>query len=141
MSQRNRKHWLLAYDIRDPRRLQRIHAYMSRHGWPLQYSVFGLEMSELQLRDLLDDLCQLMDTTQDDIRVYHLPPRCKVWTLGRVPFAEGIEMNASVLLKFLARQPSAKGHFQKAPKPSANGGYHSSFSSKQPNHCPRTQGD
>ncbi len=132
MSQRDRKHWLLAYDIRDPRRLQRIHAYMSKHGWPLQYSVFGLEMSEQKLRDVLDDLSHLMDTTKDDIRVYHLPPRCKVWTLGRIPLAEGIEMNSSVLLKFLARQPSANGNRQTTPKASATCGFHNGFSTKLP---------
>ncbi|HFQ90150.1 MAG TPA: CRISPR-associated endonuclease Cas2, partial [Desulfobulbus sp.] len=36
-----RKQWyLLAYDIRNPRRLQRTHAFVKKLGIPLQKSVF-----------------------------------------------------------------------------------------------------
>ena len=141
MSRSTRKHWLLAYDISDPKRLRRIHAYMSKCAWPLQYSVFGLEMSELRLRDVLDDLGQLMDPTRDDIRVYHLPQRCKVWTLGRGPLADGVEMNASVLLELLNREPSAPKRGKPSPTTPASTGRHNSFSPRQANPNPRSNGN
>lgn len=105
MSARTRKHWLIAYDIREPKRLRRIHAYLCQHGVPLQYSVFGLELDDLGLRGVLDDLAALMDTSVDDIRAYHLPEHCQVWTIGQQELPEGVELHATAVMRLLMRQP------------------------------------
>lgn len=34
--------FVIGYDIRDPRRLQRVHRRLCRHATPLEYSVFLL---------------------------------------------------------------------------------------------------
>lgn len=96
-----RKHWLLAYDIADHRRLSRVHRYLRQRGIALQYSVFGLEHSDRELRTVLDDLALLIDPRADDIRAYHIPPRCKVWALGQQALPEGIELHASCAARLL----------------------------------------
>lgn len=52
---RERHRFLMAYDIRDPKRLRKVHRFAKEFGWPMQYSVFvadldGTELAELQLR-------------------------------------------------------------------------------------------
>ena len=62
--------WLICYDIRDPRRLTRIHRCCRRYAMPLQLSVFAARLSERRLQELMDRLEQLMDPDVDDIRIY-----------------------------------------------------------------------
>lgn len=45
--------WILTYDITDPRRGVRVHRYMKSQGVPLQYSVFTVEASAAQMRQLM----------------------------------------------------------------------------------------
>jgi CRISPR-associated protein Cas2 len=55
----SRRRYLVAYDIREPRRLRQVHSAMKGFGYPLQYSVFicDLDPSEkIQLREAVGDL-------------------------------------------------------------------------------------
>lgn len=52
----SRRRFLVAYDIREPKRLRAVHATMKAFGYPIQYSVFvcDLDSSEkLMLREAL----------------------------------------------------------------------------------------
>ncbi|MCX8517615.1 MAG: CRISPR-associated endonuclease Cas2, partial [Rhodoferax sp.] len=40
--------WILAYDIREPRRLQKVGRFMQKEGMRLQYSVYMLKGSRDQ---------------------------------------------------------------------------------------------
>jgi len=54
-----RRRYLVAYDIREPRRLRQVHSAMKGFGYPLQYSVFlcDLDASEkILLRHAVGDL-------------------------------------------------------------------------------------
>lgn len=62
--------WLICYDIRDRRRLTRVHRCCCRYAMPLQLSVFAARLSEQRLQNLLEQLEQLIDPDEDDIRVY-----------------------------------------------------------------------
>ena len=75
--------WLIAYDIANPRRLQRVHTYLKRHAVPLQYSVFVTRLNERALSKVLAELKDRIDDGTDDVRAYRLPQRCKPITLGR----------------------------------------------------------
>ena len=46
---KGRRRYLVAYDIRDPVRLRRVHKTMKAFGWSMQYSVFicDLDIPEL----------------------------------------------------------------------------------------------
>jgi len=101
MNAKATKHWLVAYDIRDPRRLGRIHRYLRKRAFAAQYSVFVFEGNDAMLEALIADLSMLMDTAVDDVRAYHLPAHCRVWQLGAQAWPEGIELPGSVAARLL----------------------------------------
>jgi CRISPR-associated protein Cas2 len=82
--------WLLSYDIANPRRLVRIHRLVSESGLSLQYSVFYFFSSAREMRGLKEVLRRKIDPRRDDIRIYPLPRRIQVDTLGKAPVAEGV---------------------------------------------------
>ncbi|MFV0407989.1 MAG: CRISPR-associated endonuclease Cas2 [Propioniciclava sp.] len=69
---RNRHRFLLAYDIRDPRRLRLVHRMAKEFGWAMQYSVFvadldGVELSELKMR-----LAEVLDHSADSVAIINV---------------------------------------------------------------------
>lgn len=77
------KHWyVLAYDIRDPRRLQRTHRRLKREGMALQKSVFGLRVTGRALQALKADINDLVDDQIDDVRLYPVSRPGDIWSLG-----------------------------------------------------------
>jgi len=81
---------LLCYDIRDHRRLARVHRVATRHAVPVQYSVFLLEADTRGLANVLRELRREIDPREDDVRVYTLPSRPEPTTLGRRSLPEGV---------------------------------------------------
>ncbi len=81
----NRKRaWIVAYDIADPRRLQQVHAYMVKHAYALQYSVFLALSTERELDRLLAGLEQQISRKHDDVRAYPLPEDAEPVCLGQM---------------------------------------------------------
>jgi CRISPR-associated protein Cas2 len=110
------KTWLLAYDIADPKRLRRVHRLVRRNGASVQYSAYSLRASEAALEPFLDELRCLIAPAEDDVRAYHVPARCKLWTLGRQGLPDGVEVDAQLALDLLLeRSPSPE------PAPKAGG--------------------
>ncbi len=68
-------HYLVAYDIAHPKRLNRVYRCMKRWGVPAQYSLFVIEQSEAGVQRLMAELRPLLDDRRDDIRIYPLPPQ------------------------------------------------------------------
>jgi len=75
--------FLLAYDIADPKRLVRVHRACRQWGVPVQYSVFLVPLTQVQIDELLAELEALIDDDLDDIRLYPLPGRLEIEALGR----------------------------------------------------------
>lgn len=98
--------YLLCYDIADKRRLQRVHRRMKDAGIPLQYSVFLLNMNSVDLILLLDDLQELIDDVNDDVRAYPISPRIDYVALGRQGLGNGMLLTAEGLIH-LESQESA----------------------------------
>jgi CRISPR-associated protein Cas2 len=88
-SQRRRIH-LLAYDIADPRRLARVHRCLKGWGIPLQYSVWLVPAGRADLDRLCAQLQALIVNAEDDVRIYALPTRPLVVTLGGARFQPGV---------------------------------------------------
>ncbi len=84
--------YLISYDITDPRRLQRVHAFLKKHAMPVQYSVFLVRLSERRLVSLLAEINQRIDPRSDDVRAYPLPERCEAVTLGRLYLPDGVHL-------------------------------------------------
>jgi CRISPR-associated protein Cas2 len=68
-----RRTYVVAYDIRAPRRLQRVHRAMTRLGHPLQYSVFAADFTPAEKAAALRRLGKLIDASADDVRLYAVP--------------------------------------------------------------------
>lgn len=76
------RRWLIAYDIREPRRLARVHRFLTRVAVPVQYSVFAARGSLADMRRLADELRARIDERADDVRIYPIPENLLVHTIG-----------------------------------------------------------
>ncbi len=84
--------YLLTYDIADPRRLQRVHRRVSEWGIPLQYSVFIVRTNTPGLNALCAELSEIINTKEDDIRIYPLPQRLEMHQYGNPLLPDGVEL-------------------------------------------------
>jgi CRISPR-associated protein Cas2 len=72
VAERNR--YLLAYDIRQPRRLRRVHRVAKDFGEPLQYSLFVCDLTAVELLRLRSALLEEMKQTEDSVSIFDLGP-------------------------------------------------------------------
>ena len=71
----NKMWYLLAYDVRDEKRLRRTAKHLEGYGVRLQYSLFRCRLSERQLERLRWELTRIM-TAEDDLLVVGLCQQC-----------------------------------------------------------------
>ncbi len=97
MSIRRKLPHIVCYDIRDPRRLGRVHRYLKRIAVPMQYSVFLLYVNPIDLDRIVGALERLIDLREDDIRIYPLPqnPDWQCW--GRSLWPDGVHLEGMTL--------------------------------------------
>jgi CRISPR-associated protein Cas2 len=62
-----RRRYLVAYDIRDPRRLRQVHKTLKEFGWAMQYSVFVADLDRVELVELRLALSAIIDHRSDTI--------------------------------------------------------------------------
>ncbi|HZT94494.1 MAG TPA: CRISPR-associated endonuclease Cas2 [Gaiellaceae bacterium] len=93
----DRTRYLLAYDIRDARRLRRVHEVAKSYGEPLQYSVFVCDLTRVELLGLRADLLLEMNLHEDSVGIFDLGPpsgrglRCVEFIGARRPLPRGDE--------------------------------------------------
>lgn len=75
--------YVICYDVRDPKRLARLHRMLKKHALAVQYSVFGARMGSRGLQALLRKIRQEIDSSADDVRLYRTPEDCEVELAGR----------------------------------------------------------
>jgi CRISPR-associated protein Cas2 len=68
----DRNRYLVAYDIRHPRRLRRVHRLATDYGESLQYSVFVCDLTTVELIALRQKLLEEMKSTEDSIGIFDL---------------------------------------------------------------------
>jgi CRISPR-associated endonuclease Cas2 len=87
----NPSYWyLLAYDIRCKRRLQRTHKFLRTQAYALQESVFAWYGNAGELDRLQTKLMMLIDPRKDDVRGYRLQHHGTIRLWGNSPFIDGI---------------------------------------------------
>jgi CRISPR-associated protein Cas2 len=87
----NQTDWyLIAYDITDPRRLQRLHRALRKEAMAVQRSVFLVAGSVSRVEGLLDRLETLLDPEEDDLRAYPVPPPEHLWLSGQCLLQGGL---------------------------------------------------
>jgi CRISPR-associated protein Cas2 len=67
-----RRRYLVAYDIRDERRLRLIAGCMEGYGTRIQYSVFVSDLSSRELVLMRGDIESLMKKTEDSVMIVDL---------------------------------------------------------------------
>ncbi|MBK8972707.1 MAG: CRISPR-associated endonuclease Cas2 [Hahellaceae bacterium] len=81
-------YWILAYDIRCPKRLTKMCKCMKNHGLHVQKSVFYITATRREMDDIIEDARSIMDEDVDDVRVYGCCAMEKAEVLGQ-PYLEG----------------------------------------------------
>lgn len=72
MSSPERRRYLVAYDIRDERRLRRVHITVKGYGWAMQYSVFICDLDQIELIRLRMALDEIINHHADSIAIIDL---------------------------------------------------------------------
>lgn len=68
----SRRRYVVAYDIREPKRLRQVHAAMKGFGYPLQYSVFICDLDGIEKVSLRDVIGKLMHHREDSLAIIDL---------------------------------------------------------------------
>ncbi|WP_298236502.1 CRISPR-associated endonuclease Cas2 [uncultured Azohydromonas sp.] len=77
------KEWLVAYDIGERRRLLKVHRHLAGCALHVQKSVFLARLDGRQAQKLFEELKVLVDEGADDLRLYRLPARPGIVSLGQ----------------------------------------------------------
>ena len=66
-----KKDYLICYDISDKKRLSKIAKIVEKKAFRIQRSIYLLDnASKKELYDLLDEVLEILNKKQDDLRVY-----------------------------------------------------------------------
>lgn len=77
------KQWyLLAYDVRDPKRLSRLHYALKKKALPMQESVFLVHADAPKLKSIIELVGERTHTREDDVRIYPLRHPNDMWLAG-----------------------------------------------------------
>ena len=99
--------YLVAYDIRDPARLRRVHARTAADGLRLHCSLYTADLTVRAHARLRADLAVLIDRAVDDVRHYPVPELPRGAWSGPLPLADDLMLlgsPAASLAGRLARQ-------------------------------------
>lgn len=88
---RNSEYWfIISYDIRLPKRLQRLHRWLKRHAFALQESVFIFAGTQAAWERLQQGIQSRIKVTEDDVKVYKLTANCMLTFYGASPWAADV---------------------------------------------------
>lgn len=62
-----RRRVLVAYDIRDPKRLRAVHKLLVAHGYPVQYSVFVCDLTRSERIGFRWEVGEVIDHGADSV--------------------------------------------------------------------------
>ena len=78
------KHWyVLAYDIRERKRLSRTHYFLSKRALALQNSTFLVHENKAGLNKIINGIDDRVNTKVDDVRLYPITQPNSVWASGK----------------------------------------------------------
>lgn len=69
-----RHRYLVAYDVRDDKRLRRVYKCLNGYGDPVQYSVFFCDLSAKERVLLVADLTERIKRDEDQVLIVNLGP-------------------------------------------------------------------
>lgn len=81
------KDFLICYDISDKKRLSKIGKIVERSAMRIQHSVYFYQsVTKQELAKLIDDVLQILDEDEDDLRVYTIKNR-------GIALGEGVDLD------------------------------------------------
>lgn len=86
----NNAWFIIMYDIRNAKRLQKVHKLLKPRAYALQKSVFAWCGNINQLNELQQQLQILINTKEDDVRGYRVPANQHIELWGVNPFCAGV---------------------------------------------------
>ncbi|WP_052750316.1 CRISPR-associated endonuclease Cas2 [Arsukibacterium sp. MJ3] len=87
----NCEHWyVISYDIRERKRLARLHRYLKRYSFMLQESVYLFVGNKTAWQTLKTELEKRIKKHEDDVRVYKLDKECCFNFFGSSPWPQGL---------------------------------------------------
>lgn len=93
--QNERHTFLIAYDIRDPKRLIKVHKAVSRRAFALQYSLFVADLDANGINELKQAISACASKQEDDVRVYLLRQDSIGAWQGQLPTDEYVNLFGS----------------------------------------------
>lgn len=78
-----RQWYVIAYDVCDARRLNKLHYFLSKKALALQNSVFLVRLDRPSLDELLAGIDQRSKSSEDDIRLYPVSHPDMIWAAGK----------------------------------------------------------
>ncbi|MEA3220487.1 CRISPR-associated endonuclease Cas2 [Immundisolibacter sp.] len=111
----NTQTWLIAYDVREPRRLVTLHRALKKQALAVQYSVFVGRFTRRGIRHLVAIINSII-APQDDVRLYPLPQRPDWVFYGRSALPEAVyllEQGLDVLAP--TPDPSGRSNHRQPP--------------------------
>lgn len=82
--------FIIGYDIRSPKRLQRVHRMMLNFAVPIEESVFLLEGTTSDLENCVRRMQGIIHLDHDDFRCYRLPTDRYDLRIGKKVLPEGV---------------------------------------------------
>lgn len=80
---------LVSYDIRNPKRLRKIHKIMKGYGDGIHYSVFRCHLNRKGIVEMKSDLKEIMHNDEDRIMIIDIGPidraKKRITYLGDIP--------------------------------------------------------
>lgn len=67
---------LVTYDITDPRRLKKTHAFLKEFGLNTQKSVFECDIDDLALKRIRQYCKENLELSSDSVRIYKICSNC-----------------------------------------------------------------
>lgn len=85
-------HYLICYDIANPKRLGKVHRRTAKYALFVQYSVYYFQGEKESLMELLAELKKVIHPAEDDIRAYKVESLQGAVQLGRSWLPDGINL-------------------------------------------------
>lgn len=103
-----KSNYIIAYDIKCPKRLGRVHRYLKSCAIPIQYSVFIARLYLHEKAAIIEELQWIINEKQDDIRIYRLPQKIEAVFLGERHIPEGIMLSGEIEIEELQTKAGKK---------------------------------
>jgi len=100
--------YMIAYDIADQNRLQKVHRRLKKKAIAVQKSVFFVSGTESYINEILDHVATVMALSEDDLRAYPITHPRDVWTNGTNPLAQASVVTFTPLTSMKRRKKSKK---------------------------------